>query len=148
MELNTRYNGVIQIEDSEIIKFPQGIPGFLDKKRYVLLKLSNESPFLILQSVDEVELAFITISPWDVFPKYDFQINQATENLLEVKDPEDILVTAICTIKNNIKDMTVNLAAPVVINYKKSKGKQVVLEDNKYITKFPVFPEQKRQEAK
>ena len=148
MELETRYNRIIQIEDSEIIEFPQGIPGFLEKKRYVLLRLSNESPFLILQSIDEVELAFITISPWDVFPKYDFEINQATEKILKVKDVDDILVTTICTIKDSIDSITVNLAAPVVINFKKSLGKQVVLENNKYITKFLVFPEEKRQEAK
>ncbi|MFP4662674.1 MAG: flagellar assembly protein FliW, partial [Halanaerobiales bacterium] len=82
MELETRYNGLVEIDEKEIIEFPQGIPGFIDKKKYVLLSLHEKSPFFILQSVEEVGLAFITLSPWDVLSDYEFEINKSTEKLL------------------------------------------------------------------
>ena len=35
--------------------------------------------------------------------------------------------------------MTTNLLGPIVINQKERLGKQVILEENKYSTKEPIF---------
>jgi len=148
MKVETRYHGVIEIDKSELIEFPQGIPGFIGKKEFVLLRLSDDSPFFIIQSTEDVNIAFITLTPWDVLAGYEFEISQAIEKLLKVDDPNDVLVFVICTIKGELENMTVNLAAPVVINFRENLGKQVVLDDSKYSIKHPAFTKQQRQEAK
>lgn len=148
MELETRYFGKIEIDKSEIILFPQGIPGFLEEKQYILLSLDNDSPFFVLQSTITPGLAFITMNPWDIIDDYEFVINESIEKLLQIKDHEDVLIQVIGNIKENLNDMTVNLSAPLVINYKKKLGKQVILDDTRYSVKCPVFPSEDRREAR
>ncbi len=148
MELETKFHGDIEIEQEELITFPQGIPGFIDKKEYVLLPLNDESPFFILQSTEEKNIAFITITPWDVIAGYEFDISETVETLLEVEKPADILVLSICTITDKLENMTVNLAAPVLINHEKKLGKQIVIDESHYSIKHPAFSRKQRQEAK
>ncbi|MEJ6950167.1 flagellar assembly protein FliW [Natronospora cellulosivora (SeqCode)] len=149
MELVTKYHGEIEIDEKEIIHFPQGIPGFLEEKDYVLLTLAKDSPFLVLQSTNTSELAFISMIPWEVKSDYDFEISEQVEELLEIEQVEDVLVVAICTMKDSLENMTINLSAPVVINTKKALAKQVIIDNSNYSIKHPVFPlEKQRQEAK
>lgn len=134
--------------EREIIDFSQGLPGFIDKHRFVLIHIAKDSPFIIMQSIEEAKLAFITIAPWDIKGDYEFDISKEIEELLQVDSAEDILVLVICTVRGRPEEMTVNLAAPVIINFKKNLGKQVVLDSNQYSIKHPVFPEYLKREAK
>jgi len=148
MELTTRYFGKIEIDEKEIIHFPQGLPGFLEHKDYYLISINEESPFIIMQSIDDKDIAFITIPPWYVRNDYEFEINEQVKKLLKIESREDLLILVISTVKEELSDMTVNLTAPLVINYRSRLGKQVILDDGKYPVKYPVFPEKIEQEAR
>ena len=148
MEINTRDFGKINIDEEGILHFPQGIPGFLDKKDYVLIEFAEDSVFVVLQSIEEEGLAFITIPPWNLVEDYEIDINKNTEKMLEIEGQEDIMLLVICTIKDKIENMTVNLAAPIIINHKKKLAKQIILDDTKYSTREPAFPEHIKQEAR
>ena len=59
----TRF-GAIDIEESSVIEFPEGLLGFGDCKRYVLLDHpGGNGLFEWLQSVERPELAFCVIDP-------------------------------------------------------------------------------------
>jgi flagellar assembly factor FliW len=148
MEINTRDFGRININEDGIIYFPQGIPGFIDKKRYVLIELARDSIFTILQSIEDEGLAFICIPPWNIVEDYEIDINKNTEKMLEIEGQEDVMLLVICTIKDKIENMTVNLAAPVLFNHRKKLAKQLILDDIKYLTREPVFPEHIKQGAR
>jgi len=48
----------------------------------------------------------------------------------------------VTVVPENIKDMTVNLKSPVVINFDKKIGAQVILENKEYTVRTRVFPDE------
>lgn len=136
MEIMTRDFGKVDIDEDKIIEFPEGIPGFKEEKEFVLLPLEKDSLFVIMQSVSNQDLAFITIEPKSIIKDYEFVISEKTEELLEITGIEDIILLNIVNIKDKVEDMTINLAAPLVININANLGKQVILDDNKYPVKY------------
>ena len=146
MKIMTRDFGEVEINKEDIITFPQGIPGFLNKNKFVLLPLEEESPFIVMQSIEDEDLAFITINPADIIKDYQFDISESVEKKLKIESREEVGVLNIVTIKESMQDMTVNLAAPVVINFEENLGKQVILDDENYPVKFKVFAEENNAE--
>ncbi len=136
MEIMTRDFGKVDIDEDKIIEFPEGIPGFKEENEFVLLPLEKDSLFVIMQSVNNPDLAFITIEPKSIIKDYEFVISEKTEELLEISGIEDIILLNIVNIKDQVEDMTMNLAAPLVININANLGKQVILDDKNYPVKF------------
>ena len=54
MQINTLRFGTIEIDKSEIIIVPEGIIGFPDIKRYVILDMGKDTPFKLFQAVDDL----------------------------------------------------------------------------------------------
>ncbi|WP_243356006.1 flagellar assembly protein FliW [Bacillus litorisediminis] len=141
MKLITRYHGEREIDPSEIIQFPKGIPGFEGETEFVLLPLTDDHVFLILQSVQTSDLAFVVTDPFLFYQDYDFQLDEATVKVLELESPSEVRVLTILTVKDPFKETTVNLQAPVVINVPKKMAKQVVLNLDTYHTKHRLYRE-------
>ncbi|WP_062199947.1 flagellar assembly protein FliW [Massilibacterium senegalense] len=136
--IHTKYHGIIEIESDKIITFEQGIPSFEEEKQFVILPFSNEDPFFILQSIHTEALAFVMTSPFVFYPNYDIKLDEATVLALNLTKQEEALVYAILTIKKPFDESTINLQAPIIINTKKQKAKQVILNDNRYAINEPL----------
>ena len=145
MEIMTRDFGKIEINQDDIIEFPQAVPGFPEEKEFVLFPIGEESPFIVLQSVNNSDLAFITIEPGNYLKGYEFEISDELANKLKIKSNEDLLVISIATIKDEIENMTINLAAPVIINLKEKLGKQVILDKEDYPVKYRLFADKEKE---
>lgn len=140
MKIDTRNFGEIEIEEEKIISFPEGIPGFQDEKRFVIINNPDEeNPFHWIQSVDNPNLAFVIINPFFIKPDYDIKLSSSTVEKLRIEDEKDVLVYTIVVVPEDIKKMTVNLAGPIVINGKERIGKQIILDNPKYNTKHYIF---------
>ncbi|MGM0446586.1 MAG: flagellar assembly protein FliW [Bacillota bacterium] len=137
--------GKVNIDEDKIINFPEGVPGFKNEDEFVLLPLDADSLFVIMQSIKTPELAFITLEPKNIIKDYEFIISEKTEKLLKIESIKDIILLNIVTIKEKVEDMTINLAAPLVININKNLGKQVILDDNKYPVKFKLNNNQAKE---
>lgn len=135
MKIETKYHGEIEIDSTKIINFEQGIPSFLEEKQFYILPFAEEGPFLIMQSVQTPGLAFIVISPFDFFIKYEVKLSDQVIETLQIDNQEDIVIFTILTIEEPFKNTTANLQGPIVINNKKKLGKQVILADSPYKTK-------------
>jgi len=140
-EIETREFGQIEIKDDDIIEFPKGLPGFPEEDEFVLLPLNDQSPFIIMQSVNEPGLAFVTVEPSTILDGYDFELADSTQDMLQLESHEDVGVLLIATIKGDIDDITVNLAAPVVFNINERLGRQIILDDDNYPVKYRLEPE-------
>ena len=141
-KINTMRFGEIEEDESKIVHFPQGIPAFEDEHEFVIIPYDPESPYVFLQSAVTPELAFLMTMPFVFFPDYEFSLDDAVVENLGVRAAEDLLVYSLLTIPDgNIKTMTANLLAPVVINRKTMQARQVVLEKSRYTTKHRLFPE-------
>jgi flagellar assembly factor FliW len=134
MKLQTKFKDSIEIKESDIIRFEQGLPGFEEEKQFVLLPMEG-TPFSILQSVTTTELAFVSADPFVFFKEYDFELSMSDQELLKVKKPEEVTVQVIVTVADQFEKSTANLHAPVVINKKQSIGKQLILTNLEYKTR-------------
>lgn len=123
------------------IIFKDGIPAFEEYKNYQIEIDEDEgNVFHILQSLDEPDLSFVIINPFIFKKDYDFKITDSTIEKLEIEDVEDIAVYTMVNIKDDdIKNMTVNLLAPIIINIKNNLAKQIVLSDTDYPTKYKLI---------
>ena len=136
MILETKHFSRMEIEEEKIIEFPHGLVAFEDMKRYVLIDNNDgDIPLCWLQSLDNPDLAFVVINPFYIIKDYEFEISPADKEELEIENAEDVVVFTIVVVPQEIAKMTTNLAAPLVINAKARKGKQIVLQNNKYYTR-------------
>ena len=139
MKLLTKYHGEQIIDEKDIIAFDEGIPGFLDERVFVLLCLTDDQSFFVLQSVSTSNLAFIVTSPFLTYPDYEFKVDDEIVQSLGLSE-EHISVFSIVTAKDPFEESTINLQAPLIIDTKKGKGKQIILNQTNYQTRTPLFP--------
>lgn len=134
MELKTRLFGDIEIEETGIITFEDGIPGFDDVKKYVLLG-DPEVSIEWLQGIEE-DVTIPIIDPFEIKLDYEFEIPENIEQLLDIKNPDDVIVRTVLVIPENIKEIRTNLQGPIVINKSAKKGKQLILNEEYPIKYF------------
>jgi flagellar assembly factor FliW len=137
MKLQTKFEETVEIKESDILNFEQGLPGFEEETQFVLIPMEG-TPFSILQSVVTTELAFVTANPFAFFKEYDFELSVSTIEQLNIEKSKDVFVQVIVTVSNPFEKSTVNLQAPIIINQISNAGKQVVLTDGKYQTRHPL----------
>ncbi|NMB17219.1 MAG: flagellar assembly protein FliW [Firmicutes bacterium] len=144
----TRF-GTLELLEDEILEFPSGILGFEEYKGYVILEIRKDGMFRCLQSTDDPDIAFVIIEPAVFWPDYQVQVEaDVLAELGAIEDPGDVVIYAIVTVPRDVTQMTANLQAPVVINRKTRRGKQVVLTDGKYHTRHPILAQRAGQEQR
>ncbi|MGE5632533.1 MAG: flagellar assembly protein FliW [Caulobacteraceae bacterium] len=140
MKIATKFFGELEVQDKDIISFQGGIPGFKEYGRYALIH-ESDTDFSYLQSVDNKYVCFIMVPPAIIIGDYNIDISEECVEELEIERTEDVSIYAILTIPEDIKNMTANLKAPVIINMKNGKGKQEILDDARYEIKHRVIKE-------
>ncbi|MBM7704467.1 flagellar assembly protein FliW [Metabacillus iocasae] len=139
MNIETKYHGELDINKQDILRFDDGIPGFLEEKAFVVLPLAEDSLFYLLQSVQTPELAFVVANPFLFFTDYDFEIDKGYLEKLGIESEKDVAVYSILMIKDPMEHSTANLQAPVIVNTKNNKGKQIILTNTNYQTKHKLY---------
>ncbi|MCL1945599.1 MAG: flagellar assembly protein FliW [Chitinivibrionia bacterium] len=125
--------------DNDIITFSDGVPGFEDNKKFVIVRNENYAPFEWLVCVDGTKLRFAMLNPMIPYPDYAPDISRAQVEGLNLQNSDDILMYAFVTVADNPSDSTLNLMAPVLINVKEKIGRQIILENSPYSTREPVM---------
>lgn len=138
MKIETKYFDQVDIEEDKVIEFEHGLPGFPDESQFVILDLLENTVFQVLQSVKTPQTAFIIADPYHLFKAYEFNLDDNTVELLEIKSKKDVLVFVIVSLKDPFESSTVNLQAPLVINQSKRQAKQYITNDKRHLTKTPI----------
>lgn|SRR5690625_4096577 len=142
LTIGTKYLGDVEIDRNKVIRFPSGIPGFLDELEFIVLELPGNPIFQILQSVKTADLAFIVVNPYHFYKDYEFKLDEHLVATLQLTSEEDVTVLTIVTLKQPFQQSTINLKAPLIINHKLNVGKQYVLNSDKYSIKAPIASNQ------
>lgn len=132
--------------DDKIITMTEGLLGFSNLTRYVILEHTTDSPFHWLQAVDDPEVAFIIVDPMSFKPDYKVAVPPSDLSDLQLQKMEDAVVCAIVTVPENQNEMTANLQGPLVFNAEKRLAKQLVLYDGPYTTKHKILSEKALQQ--
>ncbi len=141
MVIVTKNFDTIEIDDEKVIQFPSGIIGFPDLTDFALVHDDEKGSGNVhwLQSVQEPAFAMPVMDPLIVCPDYnpviDDEVFAPIGNLVE----NEMLILVTLTVPKDIKTMSVNLKGPVIINAVTKKACQVILEDNRYEIKFPIY---------
>ena len=141
MIINTRIFGEIEIEDSKIITFVNGIVGFPELTDFALVhndEKGKSSNVKWLQSIQETTFALPVIDPLVVFPEYNPKVDDDLLKSLGTFTPDEILVLVTLTVPNVIEEMSVNLKAPIVISAANKKACQVIAEGDDYSVKYKI----------
>ena len=140
MQANTRLFGEIDIEEEKLIRFPEGIIGFPDLKIFTLIfdEEKTSSNIMWLQSMDEPTFAMPVMNPLLVVPEYNPIIDEEAFRALGTLTEENTLCFTTVTVPSDIKDISINLKAPIIINSDERKARQVILEED-YEIKFKIF---------
>lgn len=141
MKVNTSRFGMVDVADTDIVEFTDGVLGFENLKRFFIVDPADETLILWLQSADAAEVAFPILEP-KIF-KADYKVRLSANELRSLKitsaASKDTLVYCILTIPDDVTAMTANLKAPVVINTSSQVARQVVLQENEYSVKFNMY---------
>jgi len=118
--------GSIEVADSQIIHFQDGLLGFSSLLNFVIISDEETAPFKWLVSLDQPSIGFPMLSPWLLDTSYD---------LREAFNPAYSAAFVVVTLGN---EMTANMKAPVIINVNNQTGEQRILSSDKYSPTFAI----------
>lgn len=137
----------LEFDDAKIISMPLGLPGFPESKRFCILELDADgSPFKWLHDIDNTSIALLITDPYQFFPTYNPQIHVGVLEELEIKNlSEEMMVFTIVKVSKGGAEAFTNLRAPVLINSTTLVARQVILDDDEYAIKTPLFANEQQQ---
>ncbi|GFI45339.1 flagellar assembly factor FliW [Lachnospiraceae bacterium] len=141
MRINTKVFGEIEIIEEKIIHFPSGIIGFPGLTDFALVHDEEKGIGAIhwLQSIQEPGFAMPVMDPLLVKPDYNPEVDDELLKPIGDLEPEELLVMVTVTVPGDIKQMSVNLKSPIIVNASKRKACQVIVDGGGYAVKFPVY---------
>ena len=131
--------GEVEVERDNVVEFPNGVPGFERCKRYGLLALDEEAPFLRLLSMDDPNVGFVLMNPMQVWGDYNPDIGREDLESLELAGPDELAVYCIVTLSSEPSQVTANLKGPIFINTRSMTARQMILMDERYHTKHSIL---------
>jgi flagellar assembly factor FliW len=117
--------GLLEVSEDKVIHFPEGIPGFRQIKRYILMDY-KDTPLKWLQAVDDPDVAFIVVQPEYILSDYSINIDQSVRDILDLKRDEDLAILLIIRVEN--RKIIPNLNGPLLINADNKVGLQIVID--------------------
>ena len=139
MQIDTLRFGMVEVDPEKVIDFPDGIPGLEQYHKYALLQFEESYPIVWLQSMDDTGICLPVLDTFSVLPDYVFDIDETDVKALELNGPEELHVVSVVVIPEDIQGMTVNMAAPIIINTITGQAKQIVLSGSEFNVRAPIF---------
>lgn len=131
ISIDTSRYGHIEVNDSQVIRFPRGLLGFETCTRFALLHPESDAPkYYILQSLDEADVAFNITDPATLGFSYEITLGDELNSLLDQPDTaeavNDDAVLVILSKDGDNAPLRANLQAPLILNLKTQRGVQHV----------------------
>ncbi|MCI8786815.1 MAG: flagellar assembly protein FliW [Eubacterium sp.] len=133
MKATTRLFGEIEIGEEKIVTMEQGIIGFPNLNHFTLIfdsEKEEKSGIMWLQSLDDGEVAIPVLVPTELMPEYNPTVNNELLEGLGSLTPENIYVLVTVTVPKDIRRISVNLKAPIIVNTDTNRGCQLIVEDD------------------
>lgn len=129
MLIKTQYFGDLSIQENQLITFEEGLPGFENHKKFVILNnydTEDPVPFMWLQSAVDPNMTLVLAIPFFLRTDYEVELSDEVVEKLAIKDSNEVAVYSVVKISDTIDNMTYNLVSPIIINGTNRKGMQVV----------------------
>lgn len=133
MTIQTDY-GAVEYSPEDLITFSDGIFGFPKLTDYLLLRMGegDDDSILLMLSVEDPNVVFVLVNPFFLCPDYSPSLAPQELDCLDVKDSGELSYYAICVVRDEYLENTVNLKCPLAINPQTRCGIQLILENGSY----------------
>src|SRR5205823_4328333 len=121
-----------------IIHFDEGLIGFSECKDFVLMENDDLAPFRLLQSLESPQVGFLVLDPTSLASNYYKQIPARDWESVGINGATPPLAFVIVVIGSSPESSTGNFQAPLLVNYDRMIGKQVILTDSEYSVRQPL----------
>ncbi len=121
-----------------IIHFDEGLIGFSECKDFVLMENEGLVPFRLLQSLDSPQVGFLVLEPTTLVNSYYEHVPARDWDTLGVSGETKPLAFVIVVIGSTPETSTGNFQAPLLVNYDKMIGKQIILTDSEFSVRHPL----------
>jgi flagellar assembly factor FliW len=136
MKFTNRQFGDLEFEGKHVLEFPEGVIGFGEYTKYLIVDDENTQPFRWLVSLEDEDLSFAMIDPELVTQDYGHRF---------IKD-QDVTAFLLVALKDPVEASTINLRSPLVISNPNGQGRQVILDDDTLSVRHPLFARGKGKE--
>jgi flagellar assembly factor FliW len=134
---STRYFGRVEYQQNSVLVFPAGIPAFEEEKSFLAIRQPLNEPLVFLQSLSNRNLCFVTLPVGSACPNFQLSIPAEDLDALDLatdRQPvmgREVLCLTIISLEEN-EPPTANLLAPIVVNLKTQRGRQVIQTESPY----------------
>jgi len=135
--VSTRF-GNIEVDDTKAIVFRQGLIGFPDARRYVLLYPNGRGKVAWLQSLEVTGLAFPVVDGAMLGGDYPQPAAARLANEAGIGST-DLAVLVVVAVQKGV-GLIANMLAPLVIDLETRSGAQIVLDPQKYSASAQLAP--------
>jgi flagellar assembly factor FliW len=118
------------------VRFVCGMPGFEERHAYTLVGIEGV-PVYWLRCADEPGINLPVAEAFHVDPAYSVALSNADAAALDLEQSDDAFVLVVLTLRRD-GAVTANLFAPIVINRRSWRAKQVILDGSNYSLQQPV----------
>ena len=134
MVIQTSRFGGIDVDAQRFLHFPKGLLGFPDDREFALIQTGENSAFYWMQSVSRPDLAFVVCDPRLFVNDFKLAIKPDDLTSIGLTDAEG---SQVFVVVNKVDEtLTGNLQGPLVINVGTRIGRQLVLSDKRYSTRY------------
>jgi len=135
-KIMTRF-GEVEYDPTNVIHFPEGLVGLDQLQDFLVMPNKKEGPLFWMQSIDDPDFAIVVTDPTSFFLDYHVHAAESERKKLEIGPEDEYFVISIVSISPE-KEITLNLAGPILYSPKTNKALQGILEDSKYDTRTPL----------
>lgn len=135
-KIHTRF-GEIEYSPEQTLLFPEGLIGFEQLRRFVVMPNRKEGPLFWIQSVEDPAVAFVLTDPTNFFLDYRVAPDGRECQKLGIGLGEECFVLSVVTVQPD-RTITLNLAAPILFSPANNLALQVILENSTYKSRHPL----------
>ena len=137
MLAENHFAGDKEISEQEIIYFPNGIIGFENYTKYIIVENPNFKPFSWLVSLEREDFALPMVNPFLLIKEYQMQFpSELTCELQE--NGNHFEVFCIVSLNGEHGGTTLNLKGPILVDYLAKRGRQIVLTADILSISYPL----------
>jgi len=126
LQYSTSRFGDIEVSEGQVIRIEGGLFGFTNLSKYIIIHQRSQGPFVWLQSLERLELAFPLIDPHLVYPDYLLEISREEADEISIEDEDDVKIFVLVAMQTGNKRLQLNMQGPLIINQKNSLAMQFV----------------------
>jgi len=132
--------GTFDVAEEDVVQFADGLPGFEQCRRFVMLTSPSIAPLHCLHAIDGPAASFLAVDPRLVLPAYRCLLAEPDRVKLQARPDVPLLWLALVTVDEG-QGASVNLRAPIVVNPARMIGFQVMPHDSLYPLRHPLVAE-------